>query len=115
MTDFYTRIETYLCSRPGTWNDRSTSVQNGNAQMLRCYLDDNHRGSQPTPFHDHAGFKLKNLPFSRYTVIVYFNRDGEGPIPAYNVNGRWYKGTSGGAVLAEPSETWGTAIRARGG
>ena len=103
----YAGVGVYLCSRPGIWKDSSGAAQSGNAQMLRCFLDDDVDGAPANPSHDHAGFKLENLPFSRYTVVVYFNRDVEGPIPAYSVNGRWYKGAAGGAAPAGASETWG--------
>lgn len=94
----YKNVKVYLCSRGGCYNHNSNN--SGNTQMLHEYLDDS--GS-----YNRAGFKLADLPFSQYTVLIYFNRDGGGPIPPYQINGTYYAGTSQGTVEATEKQTWG--------
>ena len=98
-TGLYTNLEFFVCSRGGFY--QAGRVSDGNTQMLYKFLDDN-------PNHKiRAGFKLTHLPFSRYKVLVYFNRDGSGPVPAYQVNGSYYKG-GGVSVGAAAGDTWGS-------
>ena len=94
--ELYKDVKVYLCSRGGFW--QYNNPQDGNLQMLNTYLDDNGGGGS-----DKAGFRL-----TEYRVIVYFNRDTGGGIPAYRVNGLNYKGTADGTVLAGWNDTWGS-------
>lgn len=99
-TDPYTNMEFFVCSRGGFWG--AGTVTDGTTQMLNKFLDDNNTDSKYR-----AGLKLTNIPFPSYKLLVYFNRDGGGKIPAYQVNGSYYKGTEAGSAPATANDTWG--------
>ena len=101
--DHYAETKLYLCSGGGIWQDNFTPINTGNGRMLHVYMDDQaSRG-------DRSGLKLENLPFSRYTVILYFGGDAKNvPVPAYKINGNYYKSSSEGTLPATgPDDTWG--------
>ena len=69
--------------------------------ILQTYLDDGNNG---------ASILVKNVPFTKYDVIVYLATDTESAkfLPVF-VNGVKYKGTSAGAEIVTGNDTWGSS------
>ncbi len=69
--------------------------------FLQTYLDDGNNG---------ASILVKNVPFTKYDVIVYLATDTASAkfLPVF-VNGVKYKGTSAGAEIVTGNDTWGSS------
>ena len=69
--------------------------------ILQTYLDDGNNG---------ASILVKNVPFTKYDVIVYLATDTASAnfLPVF-VNGVKYKGTSAGAEIVTGNDTWGSS------
>ncbi len=91
-------------SSGGMWGDGTANTDatagNGNAQLLRGYLDDN-QGSPTLPIN----ISLTGIPFAEYDLVVYFSTDttggSYGTITATAANGIQTGATTG------TKDTWG--------
>ena len=74
---------------------------NDTRTFLQTYLDDGGTG---------ASILVKNVPFTKYDVIVYLATDTASAkfLPVF-VNGVKYKGTSAGAEIVTGNDTWGSS------
>ena len=79
------------------WSHKGTDTHT----ILQTYLDDGNNG---------ASILVKNVPFTKYDVIVYLATDTESAkfLPVF-VNGVKYKGTSAGAEIVTGNDTWGSS------
>ncbi len=76
-------------------------------KLMYGYLDDSNNGS------NYAGFKVTNVPYDSYAVVIYFNNAGgqANPFIAYRVNGSYYRGDAalGGTLPASGATAyWGS-------
>lgn len=76
---------------------------NDTRTFLQTYLDDGNNG---------ASILVKNVPFTKYDVIVYLATDTASAkfLPVF-VNGVKYKGTSAGAEIVTGNDTWGSSCQ----
>ncbi len=90
-TALYASTTVALSSRGGSWNAGNTD--NATSKMLYGYLDNGGAGE--------AGVKVSNLPYTEYSVILYFNTDtANSAWQVMNVNGTNYTMASESAEFA---------------
>ena len=88
---------TVTYSAANGWSYKGTDTHT----ILQTYLDDGGTG---------ASILVKNVPFTKYDVIVYLATDTASAkfLPVF-VNGVKYKGTSAGAEIVTGNDTWGSS------
>lgn len=94
---------TVTYSAKNAWSVDAVANQaaSGIQPFLQTYLDDGNNG---------ASILVKNVPFTKYDVIVYLATDTASAkfLPVF-VNGFKYKGTSAGAEIVTGNDTWGSS------
>ena len=94
---------TVTYSAKNAWSVDAVANQaaSGIQPFLQTYLDDGNNG---------ASILVKNVPFTKYDVIVYLATDTASAkfLPVF-VNGVKYKGTSAGAEIVTGNDTWGSS------
>lgn len=88
---------TVTYSAANGWSHKGTDTRT----FLQTYLDDGNNG---------ASILVKNVPFTKYDVIVYLATDTASAkfLPVF-VNGVKYKGTPAGAEIVTGNDTWGSS------
>ncbi len=112
---YYPKMALHASSRgekdKGTWYGDATIDDSSSAttRMLYGFLDDSNGAG------NEACIQVTDIPFSEYTVYVYFNRDNAedytNAFPPYEINGKLYKGDGTTTKEIEASAdvgVWGT-------